>query len=293
MTPSAYLAFLSWQGLPVFLRDFARLRDLRLEDPLSFHKAASHAKTKAFISQNPLWIKKAESDFNMTLQKGYRIAYPGSKDYPKAFLLLDDAPALIHFQGEIQFKNLLPVTMVGSRKVSETVLQWMDFYLPKVIQEQNVLAVSGGARGVDQKAHSIALRLHKPTVCFLPSGLDHIYPRSLEPMKTDILRAGGGLLSCFAPWANIRRAFFHERNRMMACFSSCALIFQAALRSGSMLTARKALDLSRPVAALPGPPLSPLFTGSLQLLYDGALLLRDGLDLSLFLQSLQNERRII
>ena len=84
----------------------------------------------------------------------------------------------------------------------------------------------------------------------------------------------------------MQKSFFHIRNRLMACYSLLVVILQAQIRSGTMLTAKSAADYGTPVAVLPGPALAPAFTGNLQLLYDGAFLLRDQMDLALLIESL-------
>ena len=289
MPVEMYLALLSWQGYRVFLSDFKKLKSSFVENPENLYKVVSHKDTKSFLIQNPLWWKTAESGYKTCRQKGYQITWPGEACYPGSFLYFDDSPSVLTYMGNLKSEPGLPVTVVGSRKSSEIALHWMDFFLPKVIQEQSVWVVSGGARGVDQKAHSIAVRLKTPTICFLPSGLDHFYPSGLNYLRASILDNGGGFVSCFPPHFKMQKFCFHIRNRLMACFSSLVLVLQAEVRSGTMLTARKALDCGIPVGTIPGPPLSPSFTGNLQLLYDGAFLLRDGLDLSLLLESLKNQ----
>ena len=132
----------------------------------------------------------------------------------------------------------------------------MDFYLPSLIQEKHICVVSGGARGIDQKAHSIAIRSKSPSLCFLPSGLDHFYPESLKSLRKGILDSGGTFISCFPPWAKMYKSYFHIRNSLMSAYSSLVVILQAQIRSGTMLTARKALDYGIPLGVLPGPALS-------------------------------------
>lgn len=282
---------LAWQGFPVSLNDFNRIdREGPFCDPTeSLKKLVSSKNTKSFLTQNPDWWKKAESCYKLCKQKGYQITWPGEESYPKSFLRFYDSPPVLAYIGSLPKESDFSVTLVGSRKSAETTLNWMDFFLPKVIKEHKLWIVSGGARGIDQKAHSIAIRLKTPTVCFLPSGLDHFYPSQLNHLRSNILNSGGAFVSCFPPDFKMRKSYFHIRNRLMACFSSLVLVLQAERRSGTMLTAQKALDCGLPVGTLPGPPLSPLWSGNLQLLYDGAFLLRDSMDLSLLVENLKNQ----
>lgn len=282
---------LTWQGCQAPLNDFNRINEEEpFRDPTErLKQLVSSENTKSFLAQNPDWWKKAESCYKLCIQKGYQITWPGEKSYPKPFLRFYEAPPVLTYIGSLPKKSDFSVTIVGSRKSAETALNWMDFFLPKVIKKYSLWIVSGGARGIDQKAHSIAILLKTPTVCFLPSGLDHIYPAQLNHLRNGILESGGAFVSCFPPGFRMHKAFFHIRNRLMACFSSLVLALQAEKRSGTMLTAQKALDCGLPVGTLPGSPLSPLWTGNLQLLYDGAFLLRDSLDLSILVENLKNQ----
>ena len=289
MTLENYLALLSWQGCKIFLSDFKSLRLCSSSNPEILIKHVSHTDTKSFLIQNPNWWKTVETQYRLCRKKGYQITWPGQADYPEPFLQFEGAPPILTYIGCLHNSGW-PVTLVGSRKSSDLALNWMDFFLPQVIQEQNLCVVSGGARGIDQKAHLIAIRLKRPTLCFLPSGLDHFYPSGLNQLKKTILDCGGGFVSSFPPDFQMRKQCFYIRNRLMACFSILVLVLQAEMRSGTMLTARKALDFGVPVGAISGPPLSPLFAGNLQLIYDGAFLLRDGLDLALLVESFKKDK---
>lgn len=290
MPLEAYLALLAWQNQKITLSDFRCLAAAgKVETPEMLLKVFTCPQTKMFLKQHPLWWKTAECHYKLCQQRNYQITYPGEASYPRAFLQFDDSPPLLTYMGHLPGSESFAVTLVGSRRLTETTQNWMDFFLPKVIQEENLWIVSGGARGTDQKAHSVAIRLKRPTVCFLPSGLNHFYPDSLNHLRSAVLETGGAFISCFPPNWMMRKFCFSIRNRLMACFSRLVLILQAELRSGTMLTARRALDCGVTVGVLPGPALSPLWTGNLQLLYDGAFLIRDDLDLKLLIESLKNQ----
>ena len=148
-------------------------------------------------------------DYKHCQNKNYQLLYPGKKSYPKKFTgYFETVPIFLtlgHFPPErVEF----PMTFVGSRRADELVLNWMDFYLPSLIREKKIHVVSGGARGVDQKAHVIAVRSQSPTLCFLPSGLDHFYPESLYSLKNGILDNGGAFISCFPPWVEMYKPYF-------------------------------------------------------------------------------------
>ena len=281
-----YLALLSWQGCKIPLQDFINLKKQKIHNPENFASVVSLLETKEYLTHNKHWWRQAEIDYKNCQKKNYQILYPGKRAYPKKFIHYFETVPILLCLGNLPSKNYFPITFVGSRRSDELILNWMDFYLPMLIQEKQICVVSGGARGIDQKAHSIAVRSKSPTLCFLPSGLDHFYPDSLNSLKTGILDNGGAFISCFPPGTQMYKSYFHIRNSLMSAYSSLVLILQAQIRSGTMLTARKSLEYGIPVATLPGPTLSVHFTGNLQLLYDGAYLIRDNIDLSLLIESL-------
>ena len=288
MNLTSYLSLLSWQKQKVYAIDFKKLKESSISSPEEIKSIISCPQTQDYLIHYPAWWKKAKSDYLSCKKKGYKITFLGQKDYPESFLKLERPPVLTYIGDVLNQNKNFSLTVVGSRESQETTLNWMDFYLPQIIEHNKISIVSGGARGVDQKAHRIALRLKASTLCFVPSGLDHIYPSSLYQLKNQILDSGGAFISCFAPDEVMKKSFFHIRNALMACYSKLILIMQAKVRSGTMITAKKGLDYGIPVAVIPGPVLSTHFEGNLQLLYDGAFLLRDGQDLNILIQNLNS-----
>jgi len=282
-----YLSLLYWQGCKITFRDFIKLQDQKIQNPENFASLVSSLETKEYLIHNKYWWKKAEEDYKHCCNQNYQLLYPGKKAYPKKFIrFFETAPILLSLGNWPSDKTYFPITCVGSRLADEQALNWMDFYLPSLIQEKQICVISGGARGIDQKAHTVAVRSQSPTLCFLPSGLDCFYPDSLKSLRKGILDSGGAFVSCFPPRERMYKSYFHVRNSLMSLCSSLVLILQAQVRSGTMLTAQKSLDYGIPLGVLPGPVLSVRWTGNLQLLYDGAYLIRDNIDLSLLIESL-------
>ena len=288
MTLFDYLSLLSWQVGTISPKDFESLREADIDNPEQFVSFLSDLKAKEYVLSNKNWWKKAEKDYKHCQEKSYYILSPDKKEYPHFLLDYYNKVPIFLILGQIP-TDFFPVTFVGSRQPEELVLNWMDFYLPDLLAEKPICIVSGGARGIDQKAHKIAIRSQKPTLCFLPSGLDTFYPKSLYPLKSSLLDHGGAFVSCFPYWAEMRKSYFHTRNTLMAAYSQLVVILQAQIRSGTMLTAKKSLDLGTPIAVLPGPVLSASWTGNIQLIYDGANVVRDHLDLSLMIESLEQK----
>ena len=284
-----YLSLLTWQTGKICMQDFENLEKANIKCPQDILPCISNPETQTWLYSKRFWWKQAEEDYKKCQKKNYKLTWPGKQDYPRSFLRLNKPPVTLTYIGELcQDTKHFPMTIVGSRKYEDIVFNWLDFYLPEVIRKHAVCLVSGGARGVDQKVHSIAIRLKQPTLCFIPSGLDKFYPQSLQAFRRDVLDHGGAFISSFHPDSSMYKSFFHIRNQLMAAYSELVLVAQASLRSGTMLTALKALNHGIPVGVLPGPALSRSWTGNLQLLYDGAYLIRDDKDLSLLIESLKN-----
>jgi len=155
----------------------------------------------------------------------------------------------------------------------------MQRELAPFLRECGVQVVSGGARGVDQWAHRLAIDSRQSTVCILPSGLLNAYPPAAEPLWARILESGGCLMSTCALNEPMRKHFFHVRNRWIAGLSDLCLVVEANRRSGSLLTAKLANDESREVCTLPVSPMSSQGLGNLDLLMSGATMVRDRHDL--------------
>ena len=288
-----YLSLLSWQNCKITKRDFMNLQSQEIQNPENLTSIVSTIETKEYLTSNKYWWKKAETDYKRCQKRNYQLLAPNHPAYPNQFLDFFDSAPIFLVLGDLSFQTTFsPITFVGSRKADELILNWMDFYLPPLLKEKQICIVSGGARGIDQKAHKIAIRSQQPTLCFLPSGLDHIYPDSLNLIKSAILDNGGAFISSFPPWARMQKSYFHIRNSFMSAYSDLVVILQAQLRSGTMLTAKKSLDFGVPLGVLPGPPLSVNWTGNLQLIYDGAYLIRDNVDLTLLIESLSLTKQI-
>lgn len=214
-------------------------------------------------------------------QRGVKFTFPGHHNYPKQFLAIEDPPFLLRYIGNPVWKSQYGLAVVGSREPAQESLYWMEEHLGKFAEAQSGLIISGGARGVDLKAHQIAIRNDCPTVAFVPSGLDKIYPESFSDWVGEIVTQGGAICSEFDDEMRMQKSFFQQRNRLISGMSVLTLIVEARRRSGSMITAHKAVDQGRPVLVVPGHPSHSRFHGSLDLLLDGATLVTCAEDLNI------------
>jgi len=216
--------------------------------------------------------------------KAYNLkwTFPGAFDYPARLLQTSLPPLLLCYRGEPVWQTHEMISVVGSRDPMSDSLDWMRKHLLPFLKKVNVTIASGGARGVDARAHDLTLLADRPPVCFLPSGILKPYPQAHEPMFHRVLDAGGVLISGFAPDSFMQKSYFHARNRWIAGISTITMIVEAQRKSGSYLTAKLALEEGRAIATLPVSPMSVRGHGNLDLIYSGAQMLRDEQDLALF-----------
>lgn len=219
-------------------------------------------------------------------ENGIHFTYLGCWDYPSALLSnLDSSPLWLSYLGQPNWFNSCRIAVVGSRKISKFSIDWMNQELVPFLKQSGATVVSGGARGVDQLAHLSALRAKSPTQIFLPSGLNRIYPRELVEWREDVLASGGMLISEYWPDTEIKKYYFIQRNRLIAAMADFVLVIQGEDRSGTLLTAKWALDLGRELGVVPGHPMDSAFSGNLSLLRSGVTPVIDHKDLLTLLPS--------
>lgn len=192
---------------------------------------------------------------------------PHDPDWPEALEHVEDPPPKLWLAGDRALLRAWPrIAIVGTRAPTPYgEAQARRF--AGAFARAGIAVVSGLARGIDSAAHAAALDAGGATLAVLGSGVDVPWPKG--PL-TDALYARGLVLSEFDPGVGPRRHHFPIRNRIIAALSSAVLVVEAAERSGSLVTARFAVDLGVPVFALPGRIDHPMARGTLALLRDGA-----------------------
>jgi DNA processing protein len=220
----------------------------------------------------------------------------GSKAYPALLTEISDPPVMLFFQGEgIERINTFPiVSIVGSRKATEDGRR-ISHLFARAIAEAGGAVCSGLAYGVDANAHKGALdaKCDFPTLAVLGGGLDKIYPAANRCLAQSILDRGGLLLSQFEPGQSPLPRNFLNRNRVVSGLSLGVIVIQAASRSGSLATARYALEQGRELAVVPSSILDPAWEGSNALLREGAHVLTATKDLKVlfpFLKIKENKK---
>ena len=215
-----------------------------------------------------------EAELDAIDQAGATLLTPLDPAFPDLLRAIPAAPATLILKGRLDLFDRTGCAMVGARNASAAGLRFARDLALQLGQE-GVCVISGLARGIDGACHVGAL--DTGTIAVLAGGIDHIYPPEHAQLHDAI--AETGLLVCEMPLGAIPRAKdFPRRNRIISGLSRGTVVVEAALRSGSLITARFAMEQGREVMAVPGSPLDPRARGSNQLLRDGAHLIESAED---------------
>ena len=204
-----------------------------------------------------------------------RLLCRGDPDYPAALLDLEDAPPLLWAMGEAGVTSRPMVALVGARNASSLGLR-MAKSLARGLGEAGCVVVSGLARGIDAAAHGASLGTG--TLAVMGGGVDVLYPSENSRLAEDIVHAGGLRLSEQPMGLAPQARHFPARNRLISGLAQAVVVVEAAPKSGSLITARCALDQGREVLAVPGHPFDSRAAGCNMLLRDGARLVRNAED---------------
>jgi DNA processing protein len=256
--------------------------------PATFHKLlAEHGDVEAALAALPQ-IARAAGVENYALcpievvrhewaagrALGAQLVLWGQVGYPLPLMDLPDAPPVLWVQGDVGLLARPMVALVGARNASSLGLR-MTRRLALGLAEAGQVVVSGLARGIDAEAHQAALQ--GGTVAVQAGGVDVIYPLENAALAAEIAQKGCRISEQpmgLAPQAR----HFPQRNRIVSGLARAVVVVEAAARSGSLLTARNALDQGREVLAVPGHPFDARAAGCNILLRDGATLVRSASD---------------
>ena len=223
---------------------------------------------------NTFCEEAARSELSRGADAGATLICYGSSEYPKALYDLADPPPLLWARGDISILNKPSIGMVGARNASSLGGRTARM-LASELSEQGHVIVSGLARGIDTSAHIASLE--HGTIAVLAGGVDVIYPSENAHLARDISLKG--LLISEQPMGLAPQArHFPRRNRLISGLSIGLIVVEAAAKSGSLITARNALDQGREVLAVPGHPFDARASGCNMLIRDGATLVRSAAD---------------
>lgn len=218
--------------------------------------------------------EQVEAEMRASDDLGVRILCAVEPDYPDLLRMLDPAPPLISVWGDAALMSRPCVAIVGSRNAS-ALGQKFAAQLAKELGEAGLVVVSGLARGIDAAAHDAALS--HGTIGVLGGGVDHIYPRQNTELHME-MRERGLLVSESPLGYRATARDFPRRNRLISGLSLGVVVVEAAERSGTLITARYALEQNREVMAAPGSPLDPRTKGCNRLIRQGAALIERSQD---------------
>lgn len=213
-------------------------------------------------------VAEIEREMEKARRFGARFLASGEPDYPLPLAAIDTAPPMIAVRGRAEALTKPMVALVGSRNASALGLKFTE-QLARDLGEAGYVVVSGLARGVDTVAHKASLRTG--TIAVLAGGHDRIYPSQNAPLLDALLEQGVAISEMPFGWEP-RGRDFPRRNRIVSGLALGTVVIEAARRSGSLITARFALEQGREVFAVPGSPLDPRAEGTNALLRDGATL---------------------
>ncbi|MFO1294885.1 MAG: DNA-processing protein DprA [Rubrivivax sp.] len=216
------------------------------------------------------WLAAADVAPRLTLTLGM-------PEYPAQLLQTADPPLLLYVEGDLARLAEPSLAVVGSRHATAQGLDNARAFAA-ALSRQGLVVVSGLALGIDGAAHEGALEGRAGTVAVLGNGLDPVYPLRHRPLARRIA-AHGALVSEFAPGTPPLREHFPLRNRIIAGLARGTLVVEAAVHSGSLITARQAAEAGRDVFAIPGSIHSPQARGCHALIKQGAKLVESAADI--------------
>ena len=232
------------------------------------------------VSQLPLMLERGNQKNNFLLfsieqvleevekteKYGARIISFFDQEYPSLLREVYDPPPVITMVGNSNFLNKNSLAVVGSRNATINGNRF-TYKIAKEVGKEGFLIISGLARGIDRAAHEASLE--SGTVAVIAGGIDNIYPPENEDLYYKI--AENGLIISEMPFGTSPKSQnFPQRNRIISGMCSTTVVVEASPKSGSLITARFALEQNREIFAVPGFPLEPRSQGTNQLIKEGA-----------------------
>jgi len=255
------------------------------DDPAAVFKATSSSLKQAGISQNLAdtildskdndsakpdleWLNAADNHHIITIN---------CPEYPKLLKQTDSSPPLLYVHGELSIINDPQLAIVGSRNPTQSgMTSAYDF--AKYLAQTGLCITSGLALGIDGSAHQGALDGNGPTIAIIATGIDRVYPAKHRDLAHKIVETGA-IISEFPIGTQPRSGNFPRRNRIISGLAHGTLVVEAALKSGSLITARLASEQGREVFSIPGSIHNPLAKGCHQLIRQGAKLVETAQDI--------------
>lgn len=223
-------------------------------------------------------VSEAEAVLAWCEQNGIALVAYFDPRYPPCLREINCPPPLLYVHGNPAVLNAPQVAVVGSRNSSRAG-RHHAFDMAAGLAREGYTITSGLALGIDAQAHLGALAAKATTIAVIGSGIDHIYPKANQPLARDIIASGGCIVSEFPLGTTPQAKNFPRRNRIISGLSLGTLVVEAAIKSGSLITARYAVEQNREVFAMPSSVHSPLSRGCHALIREGATLVESTADI--------------
>ncbi len=216
-------------------------------------------------------LEQAQEYIERCAGKGIGVIGCGSREYPPQLRNIFNPPAVLHYKGNIAcLTGTRTITAVGTRRPSAYGAD-AAYKICRQLAGDGFVIVSGFAVGTDITAHMGAADCRRPTACILGCGIDVDYPKPNMIYREKILENGGVFVSEYPPGTSPYSTNFPKRNRILAALGRLTLVFEASLKSGSLITANMAADCGRDVFVLPPADIfGSAFSGNIALLREGA-----------------------
>jgi len=263
--PRTYRALLSAFGLPDRIRAASRSQLARVIPDSIAGKILDDTRAP-----------QVAAALEWAAQAGKSIVTLADPDYPPQLLQIPDPPVLLYVIGDMRLLGSSSVAIVGSRNATQQGVTNAERFA-RSLSDSGLTVVSGLALGIDAAAHRGGIAGKSSTIAVLGCGADIVYPMGNEPLYAQIAESGA-IVSEFPLGAPPTRENFPRRNRLISGFARGCLVIEAALASGSLITAKLAAEQGREVFAIPGSIHSPLSRGCHALIKQGAKLVESAQD---------------
>lgn len=235
----------------------------------------SIAAASGVTDYQPMSRDTAEIEYTAGHKIGAELLFLGAANYPPRLATIQDPPPILWTLGDPSIAFRTSVAFVGARN-SSSLGRRMAAKISQDLSSEGYVIVSGLARGIDAEAHKAAL--NGGTIAVLAGGVDTIYPKENKNLAHDILE-NGLRVSEMPIGLQPQARHFPRRNRIISGLAQAVLVVEGASKSGSLITAKNALDQGREVMAVPGNPMDGRAAGCNMLIRDGATLVRSSADI--------------
>ncbi|MFA0809661.1 DNA-processing protein DprA [Microbulbifer epialgicus] len=282
--PARYWQLIEHFACPVrALQQFPQTLLLKLPD-----RAQSQWREFARLEAQSALLGWVEEEHARCAESGVQLLYCSDTDYPALLKEISRPPPILYLRGRRESLSLPQVAIVGARRATVAGLDNARSFAAELARAGFAIT-SGLALGVDAAAHQGALQEEGATIAVLGSGVDRLYPRRNQALAGQIVDRGGAIISELPLGSGAEAKNFPRRNRIISGLSMGVLLVEAALRSGSLITARLALEQNREVFAIPGSIHNPMAKGCHHLIREGATLVETSGDVALQLGGLLAE----